>query len=566
MHRFNERAGSRWPFFFLLFLAAAGLGQTQGVASRGVSGAARPKFSGRPWGARFTDISARSGLIHPTVYGGVDRIDYLVESSGGGLAAIDFDADGWLDLFVVNGTRWNGTPAGAHHRLYRNNRDGTFSDVSARAGIASKSGWGMGAALGDYDGDGFDDLYVTQWGRDILLRNNNGDGTFSDATAAAGLAAGVPRWGAGASFIDYDRDGDLDLFVSRYLEFDPGRTPKPGANPNCSWKGLAVACGPRGLTPSRPSLYRNDRGRFTEVTAASGIAKAQPTFGMTVAAADFDDDAWPDLYVASDSTPSLLFRNLRNGAFAEEGLERAVAVNEDGREQAGMGLAVADANGDGRLDIFKTHFAEDTPVLYLNEGRGGFRDATLASGLAVETRYVGWGASLADFDNDGWPDLFSVTGHLYPELKLPDFPYRTPPLLFRNLGAARFEQIPLEAPHRSSRGSLAADLDNDGDLDIVIWNRNEPPTLLRNDLAAGSNRWIQFEAPIHTRVTVQGFAQEVLSQSSFYSAPGRVLHFGLSGAGAANVDATVRYPSGATRILRALGTGKRHRLAAPQSR
>ncbi|MFN7920453.1 MAG: CRTAC1 family protein [Bryobacteraceae bacterium] len=542
----------------LALLLLAGVIFAQGVASRGVSNAARGRFSGKPWPVRFADVSARAGLRRSTVYGGVDRIDYLVESSGGGLAAIDYDGDGWLDLFIVNGTRFDAVPAGAHHLLYRNNHDGTFTDVSERAGVA-KSGWGMGVALGDYDGDGHDDLYVTQWGHDILFRNN-GDGTFRDVTSASGLASAATRWGSGATFIDYDHDGDLDLFVAHYLEFDPARTPRPGANPNCTWKGIAVACGPRGLTPSRPSLYRNDRGRFVDVTAASGIAKAQPTYGMTAVAADFDDDGWPDLYMASDSTPSLYFRNRHDGTFVEEGLERALAVNEDGREQAGMGIAVADVNGDGRLDAFKTHFAEDTPVLYLGEGTGQFRDATLASGLAVETRYVGWGASFADFDNDGLPDLFWVTGHLYPELKLADFPYRTPPLLFRNLGQGRFEQIALDAAPHSSRGSIAADFDNDGDLDVVIWNRNEAPTMLRNDLAA-AHRWIQFEAPIHTRVTVRGFAQEVLSQSSFYSAPGRVLHFGL-GSQAGVVDATVRYPDGSTRVWKGLAANRRYRLNA----
>lgn len=532
-----------------LFLLLAAVASAQGVASRGVTAAARGKFSGRPWPVTFTDVAVRAGLAAPVKYGGVDRIDYLVESSGGGLAAIDFDRDGWLDLFVVDGD-------GGRHRLYRNERGGTFKLASERA-----AGWGMGVALGDYDGDGFDDLYVTQWGQDLLLRNHAGDGTFVDVTAEAGLAHGGPaRWGSGATFIDYDRDGDLDLFVARYLEFDPAKTPKPGANPNCNWKGIPVACGPRGLTPSRPSLYRNDRGRFTAVTAASGIGKAAPTFGMTAVAADLDDDGWPDLYLASDSTPSLFFRNQRNGTFVEEGLESALAVNEDGREQAGMGIAVGDVNGDGRLDLFKTHFAEDTPVLYLNEGRGQFRDATLASGLAVETRYVGWGASFADFDNDGAPDLFSVTGHLYPELRLPEFPYRTPPLLFRNLGATRFEQIELKLPVHSSRGSLVADFDNDGDLDVAVWNRNEAPSLLRNDLAA-KRAWIQFAAPLHTRVTVRGFAQEVVSQSSFYSAPGRVLHFGLgTAAAAAAVDATVRFADGTSRVLRGLAINRRHEI------
>lgn len=550
-----------------LFLFGAIL-WAQGIASRGVRPAPKGKFSGKPWTSKLVDVSRQAGFTQPTVYGGEDRIDYLVEASGGGLAAIDYDNDGWLDLFLVNGTRWSGTPEGAHHRLYRNNRDGTFTDVSKAARV-DRSGWGMGAAAGDYNGDGFDDLFITHWGQDLLLRNN-GDGTFTDVTAEAGLARKDIRWGAGATFIDYDRDGDLDLFVSNYLDFDPAKTPKPGANPNCTWKGMDVACGPRGLAPASHHLYRNDKGRFTEVTSEAGIAKAQRTFGMTAVAADFDDDGWPDIYVASDSTPSLFFHNRRNGTFAEEGLERGIAVNEDGREQAGMGLGIADYNGDGRLDIFKTHFAEDTHVLYRNDGAAQFTDVTLAAGLAVETRYVGWGASLADFDNDGWPDLFLVTGNVYPEAetRLPLFPYRTPPLLFRNLGNGAFESIapqiggePLAA-RRSSRGSLALDFDNDGDLDIAIWNRNEPVTLLRND-TAGTNRWIQFEAPIHTRVTVllaggRRFAQEVLSQSSFYSSPGRVLHFGAGTQ--ETLDALVRFADGSTQTLRRLATNRRHSL------
>jgi hypothetical protein len=538
------------------------------MASRGVSPVARGKFSGKPWTARFTDVSAKAGLTRATIYGGIDAVDYLVEASGGGLAAIDYDRDGWLDLFVVDGTRFGDRPQGAHHRLYRNDRDGTFTDVSKTAGV-DKTGWGMGVALGDYNGDGFDDLYVTQWGQDLLFRNT-GDGTFVDATADAGLARKDIRWGAGAAFIDYDRDGDLDLFVSNYVQFDPGKTPKPGANPNCTWKGMDVACGPRGLTPGRHWLYRNDKGRFTDVSEPSGIAKGPRTYGMTAVAADFDDDGWPDIYVASDSTPSLYFRNNRNGTFSEEGLERGIAVNEDGREQAGMGLGVADYNGDGRLDIFKTHFTEDTHVLYRSEGEGQFADVTIAAGLAVETRFVGWGTSLADFDNDGWPDIFIATGNVYPEMetRLPAFPYKTPPLLFRNLGGGGFEQIPSAiggAPfdvRRPSRGSIAFDFDNDGDLDIAVWNRNEPVTLLRND-STGANAWIQFEAPLHTRVTLtlpgdQKFVQEVLSQSSFYSAPGRVLHFGAGTH--KTVDAVVRSANGSTRTLRAVPVNKRHKL------
>ncbi len=534
----------------------------QGIATRGVRPAAPNKFSGKPWLSRFTDISAKAGFRVSTIYGGVDHIDYLVEASGGGLAAIDYDRDGWMDIFVVGGTRWTDPPSSAHHRLYHNNHDGTFTDVSKAAGVDS-SGWGMGVAVGDYNGDGFDDLFVTQWGRNILYRNN-GNGTFTDVTAEAGLFSNEKLWSAGATFVDYDHDGDLDLLINTYLQFDPRKTPKPGANFNCTWKGMAVACGPRGLPPGRVYLFRNDQGHFTDVSAEAGILKAQRTYAMTAVAADFDDDGWPDIYIASDSSPSLYFRNHHDGTFTEEALERGIAVNEDGREQAGMGIAVADYNGDGRLDIFKTHFADDIPVLYRNDGAGQFTDVTVGAGLAVETRYVGWGASIADFDNDGWPDIFFATGHVYPEMA----DYETPPVLFRNLGNGKFERIPgslggeaLDARH-SSRGSLAVDIDNDGDLDLIIWNRNEALTVLRND-TPGTNHWIEFEAPVHTRVSVtlasgRTFAQEVLSQASFYSAPGRVLHFG-TGADAV-VSANVRLPDGTKRTLKNLKTGQRIQL------
>ncbi|MBI1787350.1 MAG: CRTAC1 family protein [Acidobacteria bacterium] len=486
---------------------------SQGIASRGVKPAPRGAFSGLPWNARFTDIAHQAGLRSPSLYGSDAKVDYLLESSSGGVAFIDFDNDGWPDVFLVGGPE-------STNRLYRNQRDGTFVDVTGKAGLRS-SGWASGVAVGDIDNDGFDDLFVTYWGQNRLYRNN-GDGTFTDITEKAGLASTGKPWGAGATFLDYDRDGHLDLFVSNYAGFDPARVPKPGANAFCNWKGIAVACGPRGLPLSSHILYRNDNGRFTDVSVASGIAAAQKTYGMTAVAADFDDDGWPDIYVASDSTPSLFFHNLKNGRFREEGIERGVALNEDGREQAGMGLGIGDVNLDGRLDIFKTHFADDTHTLYLNEGAGYFRAVTLASGLAVETRYVGWGAHIADFDNDGLPDIFFVTGHVYVETQkeLPAYPYRSPRFL---------------------------------DLDILIWNRNEPPSLLRNDLR-GSAHWLRIKlAPtvsnrsaIGTRVTVSYGArrqvQEVLSQSSFYSASDRRLHFGLGAATAAKIE--VRWPSG----------------------
>ena len=551
----------------LLLALAANTALAQGIASRSVSPAPRPKASGRPWNAQFTDVSKEMGLTQPMIYGADSRIDYLVESSSGGLAFFDYNSDGYADLFVVSGSRFGNAPPEATNRLYRNDRGKRFIDVTGAAGLR-RSGWGSGVAVGDYDGDGRDDLFVSYWGQDVLYRNK-GDGSFEDVTARAGLARKAARWSAGATFIDYDRDGDLDLFVSTYMDFDPGRTPKPGANSFCNWKGLAVACGPRGQPASRVYLYRNDAGRYTDVSQAAGVTRAQKTFGMTAVAADLDNDGWPDLYVASDSTPSLFFRNLHNSTFAEEGLERGVAVNEDGREQAGMGIAVGDYNLDGHLDLFKTHFADDSPVLYRNDGKGQFTDATLQAGLAVETRYVGWGAVFADFDNDGWPDLLSVTGHVYPEAEasLPQYPYRTPRLLFRNLGDGRFEQI-LDQPEinraHSSRGLATADIDNDGDLDIVIWNRNEPPTVLRNDLPPAAGNWLQVEAPIGTRITAvyngKRQAQEVLSQVSFYSSCGRTLHFGLGSA--KGVDLEIRWPRGTRETRRAVAAGQRLVLTA----
>jgi hypothetical protein len=522
--------------------------EPQGIASRNVQPAARAKFSGRPWNANFVDRSAEAGFVHPMLYGGATAIDYLVETSSGGVALIDFDGDGWLDVFAVGGSRWKDPPTESTNRLYRNRRDGTFEDVTAGSGLG-RTGWASGVAVGDFDGDGRDDLFVTYWGDNALFRNLGG-GKFEDVTANAGLKTAGRHWSSGASFFDMDRDGDLDLFVARYVEFDPEKIPKPGASPTCNWKGVMVACGPRGLPAPRHALYRNDGGRFTDVSAASGIAAARGSYGMTAVAADLDDDGWTDIYVACDSTPSFYFRNLSTGRFREEGIERGIALNDDGREQAGMGIGLGDYNLDGRLDIFKTHFADDTHILYRNDGGGNFSDVTIESGLAVETRYVGWGAAMADFDNDGWPDIFYVTGNVYPEAEkeLPAYPYLSPRRLFRNLGNGRFEQIAgqpaLEARY-SSRGMAAGDLDNDGDLDLIIWNRNAPLTFLRNDLRPAAN-WLQVEAPLGTRVTVhyggKRQVQQVVSQSSFYSAPGRCLHFGLGEASGVTLE--IRWPGG----------------------
>jgi enediyne biosynthesis protein E4 len=537
---------------------------SQGVSSRGVKPQPRGKPSGLPFNACFTDVAAQAGLRKPLIYGTMDHKTYILETVGCGCALIDYDNDGWLDIFLLSGTQLEGNPSGATNRLYRNNRDGTFTDVTEKAGLI-RTGWASAVAIGDYNNDGFDDLFVTYWGQNVLYRNN-GDGTFTDVTEKAGLLHPDRRWGAGCTFVDYDRDGHLDLCVSNYLDFNPSRVPKPGESAFCNWKGIPVNCGPRGLPPGNVNLYRNNGdGTFTDVSTASGVAKAKGSYCMTTVAADFDNDGWPDIYVACDSTPSFLLKNNHDGTFTDIGLESGVALNEDGMEQAGMGVGIGDFNLDGNLDILKTHFADDTAVLYRNDGRGSFEDVTNASGLGVETRYISWGAGIFDFDNDGYPDLFWVTGSVYPEIEkiLPNYPFKSPRILFRNLRNGKFEELldqagPGVAAAHASRGCAFGDLDNDGDLDILVMNLGEPPSLLRNDVK-GDNRWIKIKligtksnrSAIGTRVTAhyggKTQVQEVLSQASFYSANDLRLHFGL---GESNkVDLEIRWPNGGAERL-----------------
>jgi len=560
-----------------LLVVPATLLFAQGIASRGVRAVPRGKPSGLPYHGRFVNVAREAGLRQLVHYGRADRKEYILESVGCGAAWIDYDSDGWLDALVLTGTRLDGDPSEASLRLYRNLRDGSFEDVTAKAGLR-RVGWASSVALGDYDSDGDTDFFLTFWGNNALYRNN-GDGTFTDVAAAAGLVTKQRHWGSGATFIDYDRDGRPDLFTASYLEFDPARVPKPGESANCTWKGVAVNCGPRGLPPGRGWLYHNDGGgKFSDVSAKSGIAAATGSYLMTAVAADFDDDGWRDLYVASDSTSSFYFRNKHDGTFAEQGLERGVALNEDGMEQAGMGLGIGDYNLDGALDIFKTHFSDDTNVLYRNTGKANFEDATIASGLGVETRFVGWGAAIGDFDNDGWPDLFYVTGSVYPEMEatLPAYPFRTPAVLFRGLGATgatRFEELldqagPALAEAHASRGAAFGDYDNDGDLDVLVVNLHEPPALLRNDLSApkGKANWLGVRgAPPGTRVVARyggrTQAQEVLSQSSFYSSNGLRLHFGLGAATEATLD--IRWPDGRTQRMEKVGANQHLVLKQP---
>ncbi len=533
--------------------------QQQGVASRVVRPQARPPASGRPFNAHFVNVASQAGLRIPTIYGGVDKKKYILEANGCGCAFIDYDNDGWMDIFLLCGTRLEGAPPEATNRLYKNNRDGTFTDVTDKAGLRAV-GWANGVCIGDYNNDGFEDIFCTYYGENRLYRNN-GDGTFTDATREAGLLRGETRWGAGCSFVDYNRDGHLDLFISNYIRFDLAKAPAPGADSTCNWKGIPVNCGPRGLPTGRHLLYRNNGdGTFTDVTKESGIATATESYGMTVVAADFDEDGWTDIFVACDSTPSLLFMNNHDGTFREEGVLRGVALSEDGMEQAGMGVGIGDYDLDGHLDLFKTHFMGDTPGIFRNDGTGNFDDRTRTAKIGVETRFVSWGTGFADFDNDGFPDVLIVTGNVYPEIEhiLPDYPYKSPCILFRNLGNGTFEELGAEAgpgimEAHPGRGCAFGDFDNDGDVDVVIINMNEPPTLLRNDLS-GQMNWIKIflegvksnRSAIGARVLVhyggKVQAQARVSQSSYYSSCDPRLHFGLGES--RTVDIEIFWPNG----------------------
>jgi hypothetical protein len=546
---------------FVLLSVGAGTARlfAQGVASRGVKAQAKAPPSGRPFDAHFTDVAHEAGLLAPVIYGDPNHKDYILEATGCGCAFIDYDNDGWMDIFLLSGTHMEGPPPGATNRLYKNNRDGTFTDVTEKAGLRD-AGWASGVCVGDYNNDGNEDLFCTYFGQNKLYRNN-GDGTFTDVTKQAGLLSDVSRWGAGCTFLDYNRDGHLDLFVSNYVQFDLKQVPKPGQNSNCDWKGVPVECGPRGLPTAFHSLYRNNGdGTFTDVSRQAGIAGLRNSYGMTVVSADFNEDGWPDIYVACDSTPSLLFINNHDGTFREEGVLRGVALSDDGMEQAGMGIGVGDYDLDGHLDLFKTHFADDTNGLYHNDGTGNFEDVTRAAHIGVETQYICWGAGIVDLDNDGYPDLFMVTGNVYPQVErtLPQYPNKTPRVVFRNLGNGTFEELGEEAgpgvsAAHCSRGCAYGDFDNDGDVDILIVNLSEPPSLLRNDLRGG-HHWLKVKlmgsksnrsaigARIVVRYAQKMQAQEVLSQSSFYSSNDPRLHFGLGAATSADID--IRWPSG----------------------
>ena len=513
---------------------------------------------------QFTDVAQKAGLNVRVVNGGERTKKYIFESTGSGIAFVDYDRDGYSDIFVVNGSRLEGFPAGASpsNRLFHNNRNGTFTDVTAASGLTS-SGWGQGVCVGDYDNDGFDDLYVTYFGRSNILYHNNGNGTFTDATEQSGVGSSGRNWSTGCSFLDYDGDGKLDLFVAGYVDLEMASTPPPGANPNCLWKGVAVFCGPRGLPPATQRLYHNQgRGAFTETSAQAGIRKAGACYGLGVLTGDFENRGWPDIYVACDSSPSLLFRNNGNGTFKERGIQAGVAFSEDGLEQAGMGVSAADYDGDGLEDILKTNFDEDVPDLYHNDGEGTFSFRTFDAKLGSNLRYLGWGGGFFDYDNDGWPDIFVANGHVYPEPENhnhPESPYRQRNLLYHNAGDGTFDDVTSAAGpglelRRSGRGVAFGDFDNDGDLDVVINNQNDPLTLLRND-GGNKNHWLSIRTVgaksnrdgIGARIAILAGGRrqidEVRSGGSYLSQNDLRVHVGLGQA--SRLDRLeIRWPSG----------------------
>jgi len=582
------------PLEDVLKLAEPLRAQTQGpvIGSRPEYNAtpkAAPKqaspVTGTPLGFKFLDVAKSSGLNARTIYGGEHKNRFLLETTGCGVAFYDFDHDDWIDLFLVNGTRLEGFPKGEEpiSRLFKNNRDGTFTDITLRSGM-TRSGWGQGCCVGDYDNDGYDDLFVSYYGQPILYKNH-GDGTFTDVTAKAGLLQKRTRWNSGCAFLDYDKDGHLDLFVANYIDFDLKTAPLPEAA-GCAYKGMPVACGPPGLEGGKNILYHNNGdGTFTDVSVKAGIENTIGTYGLSVVVADLDNDGWPDIYVANDSTAATFYQNQKDGTFKDLAIEAGIAYSPDGRPQAGMGVSVGDFNRDGLLDIVKTNFAGDTDSLYLNLGDGTFEDHTYLSGLGINTRYLGWGVGFVDLDNDGWLDIFISNGHVYPEVDSShlDSPYAEHKYIYRNLRNGQFEEVTSRAGSGvtdavAARGCAFGDYNNDGTMDAVVNCVNAPPQLLRCDSSIPRN-WIKLRlvgkasnrTGIGARVSVTATTapqeesgsckqpmkqiDEVRSGGSYYSQNDLRMHFGLDKATQADVVEVV-WPSGAKDTL--------HNLAANQ--
>jgi enediyne biosynthesis protein E4 len=552
----NTPANQRLPTIFRLWLGLMILTFSLPLLSQTAQ-----KAISNPGIANFEDSAEKAGLTAVTVFGGVDTKRYIIETTGTGVAILDYDNDGWPDIFIVNGTTLDGFSAeqAPSNHLYRNNHDGTFTDVTAKAGLIA-TGWGQGVCVGDYDNDGWEDLYVTYYGKNRLYHNDHG--VFNEVAEKAGVAGSGKAWGTGCAFVDYNRDGRLDLMVANYVHFNQSTTPIPGEGSSCVWKGVAVMCGPRGLPHAKNILYENrGDGTFVDVTTKAHIDQTEGRYGFSVSTFDFDDDGWPDIYVASDSAPSMLYHNNRDGTFTDVAVMAGVAFNEEGREQAGMGTTIADYNGDGRPDIFKTNFSDDTPTLYRNDGDGTFSDVTFAAGLGLHTQYLGWGTMFLDFDNDGWPDLILANGHVYPEVDKFHLGsgYKEPRLLYHNNGDGTFTDVSATAGPgintvSSARGLAVGDLWNDGRISVVISNVYAKPSLLVNSVHS-TNHWTAFKTVgtrsnrdgIGAKITIQvgkrTMVDEVRSGSSYISQNDLRVHFGLGTA--VKIDAVeVRWPSG----------------------
>ncbi len=535
----------------------------QGQSTLKASAVGGGKRSGKPFEAKFVDVAVSAGLDMRFTYGDEKSKQYIMEANGSGVALVDYDGDGLLDAFLVNGSTFDAEPGKAPSRLYRNTGDGTFADVTAKAGVG-RDGWGTGVCAGDYDNDGSTDLYVAYWGLNSLYRNK-GEGGFEDVAGRTGVAGGSDEWTSGCTFVDVDRDGYLDLLTTQYQRFDPKTTPKAGASSTCQWKGMPVFCGPRGLPYGAVTLYRNKGdGTFEDITQASGVGEARGFYAFTAVATDFNGDGWPDIYVACDSTPNLFFVNNGDGTFTDFATETGLAFNEHGNEQGGMGLAIGDIDNDGLPDIIKTNFAGDYPNVYQNLGDGIFEDVVIRAGLGANPQFVGWGVQLVDLDNDGLQDVFQVNGHVYPELDKETSigeEFRQPGVVYRNLGGGRFEDVtdlagPALQQKRSSRGAAFGDFDNDGDIDVLVMNMGEQVSLFRNELDS-PHHWLRIKlrgtvsnrdaVGALIRVTAGGATQvrAVLSQDSYVSHSDLRAHFGLGSTERAD-SIVVQWPNGLT--------------------